>query len=170
MTLKRATRKAATGSKSIVKKRPVGSRTTGRSLKRATRKSATGSKSIVKKRPVGSKSTGGSLKNPQLLVINPTAADRKAARSEALAAFREFHGCDPSDVIKIGKGSEPLIALGQVHTIIYGPRIGVRASGLYRHKFRAGSATLVTDLDGRLSILPRGKKPYRVDFKRGIIG
>ena len=101
-------------------------------------------------------------RNPQLLIVgNPTPT--------ALAAFRRFHAAEPSGVRRI-PGNRDLVALGDVVEIVYRPRTGVRTDADYVHKFKPG-AVLASSADGRdLVVLPNPRKPFRVDWDRGIIG
>lgn len=100
--------------------------------------------------------------NPRLLIVgNPTRT--------AHAAFRKFHGTEPSKVRRID-GDDDLVALGDIVEVIYRPRTGVRTDADYVHKFKPG-AILAATVDGTaLHVIPNPRKPFRVDWSRGIIG
>lgn len=100
--------------------------------------------------------------NPRLLIVgNPTRT--------AHAAFRKFHGTEPSKVRRID-GDDDLVALGDIVEVIYRPRTGVRTDADYVHKFNPG-AILAATVDGTaLHVIPNPRKPFHVDWSRGIIG
>lgn len=104
-------------------------------------------------------------KNPKLLVLaNPTPS------AAALEAFRRFHDTEPKSIRKLpGKGPD-LVALGDLVEIVYKPTRGVRRGPAFVHKFGKG-AVLAATVDGsQVVLVPSQRKPFRVDWERGIIG
>lgn len=104
-------------------------------------------------------------RNPQVLTINPSAAN---SLERAREAYRTFHGCDPEKVRRIGKGKGVLIALGELLRIDYKPRRGDRKGTAWFHHFRKGAVLAGTPDGKRLFIIDReGKRA--VDWARGIV-
>lgn len=106
-------------------------------------------------------------RNPSLMTLtNPAPRDAAAAD----AAYRKFHGVAPRRRRKLGGKGPTLIALGDLIEIVYQPRRGARKGPAYVHKFARGAVVAAT-VDGReLVLLPSPKRPYRVDWERGIVG
>lgn len=102
--------------------------------------------------------------NPSLMTLtNPVPSD-------ALAAYRKFHRRAPTGVRKLGGKGPALVALGDLVEIVYKPTKGARRGPAFVHKFNAG-AVLAATPDGReLVLLPSPRKPFRVDWERGIVG
>lgn len=106
--------------------------------------------------------------NPLLLTLhNPASPTTKAA---ALAAFREFHRTEPREVTRLPGDGPPLVVLGDLVEIVYRPTRGARRGPAFVHKFGAGARVAATSDGRQLVLLPNARKPFRVDWKRGIIG
>jgi len=115
-------------------------------------------------------------RNPQVLAIsNPSAAAVRAGAevAKALARYREFHGEDPPEIVRMGtrrRGQKPrvLIVLGRVVDIVYEPTTGQRKRVHWIHDF-GPDARLCTDPTGRELVILTGDNEPQVDFSRGIV-
>lgn len=108
-------------------------------------------------------------KNPQLLTLGNPRRVPDSELEEAFAAYRKFHGVDPSpDRVHRGGGAGVLIGLGEIKRVDYGPKRGKRKGPIWFHHFKPG-CVLCTSADGRRLVIldPKGKR--LVDFARGII-
>lgn len=103
-------------------------------------------------------------KNPQLLVVNPSRADLVKAR----AAYREFHGVEPTKALKLGGKGPVLVALGELREIVYQPRRGHRKGPAFFHHFKPGNLLAATTDGKRLVIIDRRNR-RSVDFSLGIV-
>lgn len=106
-------------------------------------------------------------RNPDLLTMagNPGSA----AMAKAAAAYRQFHGCAPQKIRRIGKGAGVLVALGDLLEIVYKAKRGDRRGAAWWHKFGKGSVLASTPDGKHLFILnPKGTRTA-VDWQRGIV-
>lgn len=107
-------------------------------------------------------------RNPLLLTLtNPS---KTATRAEALAAFRKFHETDPKDVSRLPGDGPPLICLGDLVEIVYRPTRGARRGPAFVHKFGPGARVAATVDGEHLVLLPNPRRPFRVDWSKGIVG
>ena len=106
-------------------------------------------------------------RNPDLLTIagNPADASMVAAR----AAFRKFHGTEPTNARKIGRGKGVLVALGQLGEVVYKPRRGDRKGPAWFHQFGPGVVLAATPDGKHLFIIDTKGNRRAVDWARGII-
>lgn len=106
-------------------------------------------------------------KNPDLLTMagNPASP----AMAKAAAAYRQFHGCEPQKIRRIGNGSGVLVSLGDLLEIVYKAKRGDRKGPAWWHKFGKGSVLASTPDGKHLFILnPKGTRTA-VDWQRGIV-
>lgn len=107
--------------------------------------------------------------NPTLMTLsNPyhTGNTMDAARQ----AYETFHEMAPQKTRDLGGDGPPLVALGELIEVVYKPTRGARRGPAFVHEFARG-AVLAATPDGReLVLLPSPKKPFRVDWQRGIVG
>lgn len=107
-------------------------------------------------------------------------ADHRAHRAQrranpspspaAVAAYEAFHEVAPRKVRSVNvPGSGDLVALGDLVEIVYRPTRGARRGPAFVHKFGAG-AVVAASPDGTELVLVPGRRPFRVDWRRGIIG
>lgn len=102
--------------------------------------------------------------NPSLLTLtNPVPSD-------ALAAYRRFHRRAPTGVRQLGGRGPALVALGDLVEIVYQPKKGARRGPAFVHRFGAGAVLAATPDGAELVLLPAPRKPFRVDWERGIVG
>lgn len=88
----------------------------------------------------------------------------------AVEAFQRFHETAPRRVVQVKvPGSGDLVALGDLVEIVYRPTRGARRGPAFVHKFGVG-AILAASVDGRELVLVPGRRPFRVDWERGIVG
>lgn len=108
----------------------------------------------------------GRRRNPHLLTIagNPARIDRAA-----LAAYRKFHGVDPKSVVRVGKGSGVLVALGDLIDLVYKPHRGERRGPAWIHRFGKGAVLAATPDGSKLFIVDTKGKRRMVDWHRGIV-
>lgn len=113
----------------------------------------------------------GKRRNPHLLTLtNP--APKKAAKNVAAAAraYREFHGIEPKKVRKLGGEGEALVALGDLLEVVYRPTKGQRRGPAFVHKFGRGAVIAATPDGLQIVLVPAPRKPFQVDWSRGIVG
>lgn len=106
-------------------------------------------------------------RNPDLITIAGNPAD--AAMVAARAAFRKFHGTEPTKVRKIGRGKGVLVALGQLGEVVYKPRRGDRKGPAWFHQFGPGVVLAATPDGKHLFIIDTKGNRRAVDWARGII-
>lgn len=95
---------------------------------------------------------------------------RENPTGDALAAFRTFHEVDPKEIVErsIPAVRGDLVALGDLVAICYRPTRGWRRGPAFEHRFGRG-AILAATADGKALVLIPGPKPFRVDWRRGIV-
>lgn len=115
-------------------------------------------------------------KNPALLTIgnpdgDPIQVDRDKLE-KAVAAYEEFHGEAPTEVMELPGPGAVYVMLGELRDVLYEPRKGHRSGAVWEHTFGPGAA-LVASPDGRdvriVSLEGEGAR-LRVDWSRGIVG
>ena len=93
-----------------------------------------------------------------------------APSQAAVVAYEAFHEVKPHKVRTVNvAGSGDLVALGDLVEIVYRPTRGARRGPAFVHKFGAG-AVVAASPDGSELVLVPGRRPFRVDWHRGIIG
>lgn len=93
-----------------------------------------------------------------------------APSQAAVVAYEAFHEAAPHKVRSVNvAGSGDLVALGDLVEIVYRPTRGARRGPAFVHKFGAG-AVVAASPDGTELVLVPGRRPFRVDWHRGIIG
>jgi DNA-directed RNA polymerase specialized sigma24 family protein len=108
--------------------------------------------------------------NPAPLVVLSNPAPEREPSAAAVAAFKKFHGVAPRRVRRLPPGFPELVALGLLREVVYRPTIGQRKGPAFFHKFGAGGMLAATPDGTRLFLVPAPRRPFRVDWSRGIVG
>lgn len=108
-------------------------------------------------------------RNPTLMTLsNPSRAGN--TMDAARQAYQTFHEMPAPKARNLGGDGPPLVALGELVEVVYQPTRGARRGPAFVHRFRRGAVLAATPDGQELVLLPSPKKPFQVDWKRGIIG
>lgn len=87
---------------------------------------------------------------------------------EALDAYREFHGCDPTEALVIGNGRRVAVMLGDAIEIVYKPNRGERRGPAFVHKITSRVAVAAVP-GGVPRLIPFRGSTFRFDPRYGLM-